>query len=846
MSMQYRCSSCHKSVIGHDKHVLRQLPAYLQTEFPAILSHASGISTRLADLMRPFVQNSVGPKRMVKILRELHLLRHDRLEMQYLSAVKDSMELESHSIATGQRSAADYFSPTPASSTRATIPVLAFSAFADKSHYNGWVPTATYLRTAYTAMMDDLRPCMDKEMMVLDGKVLKGDHSFKLVKRLARIKGKSVFSALYTMCNEYEEVRMQLFVPSKSHSNLLMPFQELRKAYQLYGHIQPEFFFTDNVNSDKGFLQKLLPSLCQGVRDAGPSSCHNMAVLTVPDEVHISVIVQSPAMENVVNLLLAESETEQKYIGFSCVWSDEVSEKLSIIRLSCSSQVYIFKFRAHDRLPSALVQFLETNAIIKVGSKLGVQFAKLTRAYGASCCGSLEIGSYCRERGLITSDSLNLGDICAAVLHRQLLFHHSDDLRKWSITTLTQASAKNAAVIPWAFSAIYEASKVYPVLNRRIIGNAVPGTHVAWCPATADRQAAYGTIVSMPTHPSTRNSRGLGRQVDISISQILVPARIVEFDGRALQDFGPLPFQITVLQSELRTWRPVESTPEESQSISVDIPLPWEGNITFSDVSDVSELSSSDSDSDSSLDSPVPSVTNQWRPSQDMSSTSSSSDVVSNIGNDVNGVDFELLPTRVLKDIFHLMDMVKVSKRHSASKEFSWRFRDAIFVCDEEDRQRVEAFLTSKGDTWENKMRSNPSWVLHRVRRLVPPPAVLHQIVKDLFEAYGTIICSNTGLPLFDDSTKQRAENVLKAIAAGHVSDPPGISFYFEMGKDKAGLPLYRCSRGTNSVEGGIHQNIIRKFGSFGASPHLADCVLADYRLRHNIDVSSVVPCDIF
>ena len=39
-------------------------------------------------------------------------------------------------------------------------------------------------------------------------------------------------------------------------------------------------------------------------------------------------------------------------------------------------------------------------------------------------------------------------------------------------------------------------------------------------------------------------------------------------------------------------------------------------------------------------------------------------------------------------------------------------------------------------------------------------------------------------------------------------------------------------------MEGGVHQNIIRKFASYGVSPNFADCALADYRLRHNLDVS--------
>ena len=106
-----------------------------------------------------------------------------------------------------------------------------------------------------------------------------------------------------------------------------------------------------------------------------------------------------------------------------------------------------------------------------------------------------------------------------------------------------------------------------------------------------------------------------------------------------------------------------------------------------------------------------------------------------------------------------------------------------------------------------------------------------------MFETYGPLKCARTGRPLFDNEAWKQSKNVLSSIHEGHVSDPPGYSFYFKMGQDRDGLILYRCCRGTNSLEGGIHQNVIRKFGSFGASPALADAVLADYRLRHNIDV---------
>ncbi|CEP10632.1 hypothetical protein [Parasitella parasitica] len=88
---------------------------------------------------------------------------------------------------------------------------------------------------------------------------------------------------------------------------------------------------------------------------------------------------------------------------------------------------------------------------------------------------------------------------------------------------------------------------------------------------------------------------------------------------------------------------------------------------------------------------------------------------------------------------------------------------------------------------------------------------------------------------IFYEDEKKR---VTQSIRLGHLSDPVGVPLYFRVKEDKFGLTIYRCVRGTNSVEGGIHTNIIRKFGFYNASPDLAECALADYRLRHNADVA--------
>ncbi|KAG2229055.1 hypothetical protein INT48_002736 [Thamnidium elegans] len=86
---------------------------------------------------------------------------------------------------------------------------------------------------------------------------------------------------------------------------------------------------------------------------------------------------------------------------------------------------------------------------------------------------------------------------------------------------------------------------------------------------------------------------------------------------------------------------------------------------------------------------------------------------------------------------------------------------------------------------------------------------------------------------------KKKCKAVLKEIEAGHVSDPAGMSLYRQIKTDKDGLPIHRCLQGTSSVEGGVHQNIIRKFVFFNSSPELANYALAEYSLRHNTEVSN-------
>ncbi|KAI8884205.1 hypothetical protein K501DRAFT_272009 [Backusella circina FSU 941] len=67
------------------------------------------------------------------------------------------------------------------------------------------------------------------------------------------------------------------------------------------------------------------------------------------------------------------------------------------------------------------------------------------------------------------------------------------------------------------------------------------------------------------------------------------------------------------------------------------------------------------------------------------------------IGNENSSNTSTKLPSRVLKDPFYLMDMLKISLRHGMAKEFMRRFRDCLFVVGLEDKIKVEEYLHSKG-----------------------------------------------------------------------------------------------------------------------------------------------------
>ena len=92
---RYRCRTCvhpksKKQTVTYcswDSRILAVLPPHLTAEFPARLSHRSGISNTLFSWIRSCFAKGMGGKQVSDAIREQHLLRYDYTRLQYFNVL---------------------------------------------------------------------------------------------------------------------------------------------------------------------------------------------------------------------------------------------------------------------------------------------------------------------------------------------------------------------------------------------------------------------------------------------------------------------------------------------------------------------------------------------------------------------------------------------------------------------------------------------------------------------------------------------------------------------------------------------------------------------------------------
>ncbi|KAF9529747.1 hypothetical protein CPB83DRAFT_882672 [Crepidotus variabilis] len=853
---RYHCTNCRHPKTGKhsvtwqswDHRILAVLPSHLASEFPAQLSHRSGISKTLFHWMRACFQNGMGAKQFADSLRVQHLQRYDELHAQYLNYLSSRLGVDTW---RGRK----YKS------------FLAFENLTDEG-YHGYVPGSQWLRDMYDNFIEDHRQDFNQHMGMLSAEICAIDHSHKVTKHVAKVNGERIFNGLLTVTNEIGEIRSCNLVATKSHSQFELALVRLRESLDLYGLSPPKLFFTDNM-ADKAFLESSFPSLRQ---DIIPVEKYNdLEPFVLPSEIQILVRNETSsinaALSTIVDRIPVDEDDPELVIGYDSEWNVIISDdrtfergEIAVVQIAFEKRVYLLQISemvALRRLPEKLVMLLCNPRVRKVGRMVSSDLRQLQEAVRSSTpfIGALDLAGYAKERHVISNArSCSLADLCAMVLGKRMNKNVSERTSAaWENVTLTDKQKVYAACDA------YVPLLIYNKLSHLSVPKRLPSTLAALIPVLV--YATDNTTIIATGHISNHfqaltfdDIRITRTHTLVTVTSVQVPATLLtSHRKRPLLSFGEAPFEAVCLLSHLRTYdpssfkMPLRSTDSTSGVTSLTMLKPVAVD-ALADDSDGAYLDSGDGagsllrelDMEDEIDA-AELTRESVAKEKDGESEAIGRQILSAMPQPETWD--RILHSRVLKDIFHVFNMLRLSSTHGLRKEFGRVMRDTLFIPNKEDRLRISAWgaTLNPPKTFGQLVATRPAWVWRHCRRTVPPPNILFRLIQEFFDEWGPLKDATTKAPLFNQSHWKVAKQILELIRQGFISDPPDIPLYTLIGVDNAAgnLPIYRCSRGTNFTEGGVHTHLRSRLPTSGASVRHVNASLCDFVLQHNLRVGT-------
>lgn len=276
---------------------------------------------------------------------------------------------------------------------------------------------------------------------------------------MAQANGCRLFEGLYTVLNEYGEIRLQIYVQSTSNEQLREPLQQMAKTIEILGFQPPKVFFVDNCCQSRSFLHEVLPSLQD-----------NIAILPIleinsyrgqPIEISVAetpktALMHATALHDIVDSLPAQS----KIVGLDLEWNISYSatpSKVALLQVAVQGTtegIHVFLFnlyacgiKARSDFPGLLLTMLEDPSVIKAGSRITSSDApKLQRDFGVTLCGAKELAPLCAQKGYICNSKASLRNMTISVLKRDLpKDRNGPRTSTWEVTKLKKEQREYGA-----------------------------------------------------------------------------------------------------------------------------------------------------------------------------------------------------------------------------------------------------------------------------------------------------------------------------------------------------------------------------------------------------------------
>ncbi|KAF8451047.1 hypothetical protein L210DRAFT_3640047 [Boletus edulis BED1] len=629
------------------------------------------------------------------------------------------------------------------------------------------------------------------------------DHSFKVIKHLGKVGGAALFTALHTTVNDYGEIWSMLFTMTKGHDQFMPNMYEIAHSLTKFGHGDVEAVFMDNGCADKEEVQHAFPSLFKGVV---PVPAHNtLPPLTFPKQrwqvVHLSTAMQvNLRFDIIMNHRTTDNPLATAALGLQ--WpvdlSTGVQGLVALIEVAYQQTVYLiptslFIQRGHINLPHSLLAFLWSPFFKKVGNNIGADLKWLYcdcgfAEFSPPFAGSVELDPRAKEHGAAA---------------------------KWNVSLADLEFIDHAVLDIYAISEVHQQLLGLQVAQP-ITSKSSGGTPVAWL-ATDGREVAHG-IVALERPQALNGVNLTSTRVAVTISKIIVPSFLLppslspSKHSVPLSSFGQPPFDLVSNPHSLRVClldhnvakppqaliMPATTTHDAHKSVVTEPPDSEPQEPVFDNIADKYK-----EDTDG-LDSPEQPLVGSSCDSDAKSALSQVMEPYENLAL----IPDNVICTQVILDNWYCHNLFPISHQHGVQWLFFRTLSMAFFLPVLEDKSAVEEVLKKLGTGFDTQLLSRPRWIHAR--------------------------------PLFNVCAWDAAKSVLKNVWLSYYSDPPGVKLYFKMGMDQNGLTTYHCCRGTNSVKGGVHQNIIHKYDSFNTSPWHGINVILDYTVWHNITIGTM------
>lgn len=320
--------------------------------------------------------------------------------------------------------------------------------------------------------------------------------------------------------------------------------------------------------------------------------------------------------------------------------------------------------------------------------------------------GALDLAAYAKECHVVATARCSLADVCAAVLGKGLKKHVSEQMSAaWENVTLSSKQLSYAA------DDVYAPLMAYEKLSKLTVPKPLPSEPIPMTPVLLYNTDNTVLIASghISSHLNAEDINGvkIGRiHTGVNISKVYIPAAIISnHHKQVLKSFRPPPFSVVCLHNHLRVYDPLSSHLPATNSDAINR-QPTDVDIVMEPITapNIGIVADEDGDSVASDDDEPPEgVGHLLHDAPNMiGSTELETDVISSLKEvDCDSQAFgqqifstlrnletwdDTLWSRVLKDVFHVFNMLHLSTSHTLRKEFGWALCNAIFVPDQEDQ----------------------------------------------------------------------------------------------------------------------------------------------------------------